>query len=383
MAKRRKKLVIRDSRRTFGRLALVLLAALVLVGAALAAVFFAKSCGVLLSTRSLPFGSASKYVGTEDGILYLRGGALNFYSFEDEDLNYTLPLANEPEGIVGSRGIKAVHTDNTVQIIDAPFNIELDGSIERVLCGSKNIAVYKRRPDDGYELRIYNTSGQQVLQLPGTLNGQEYYSYGRLVDFGFSEARGSVLWTMELDTSSGTPRTTITTFDLDRMTNSGIITVQGQLVERVFFTDSSIFVVGTESLIRYGASDNREKYRVQVYGYRVEDMSLSGSRPTMLLSPREGGENAGMARLLTVSEKDVAGETAVSVRLPEGAVGCKMVNGMLAVVTANDVRLYNTSGDQAELLGFNEIAITSCEKLDEHHILLERSGEYSLLTVGK
>ena len=47
------------------------------------------------------------------------------------------------------------------------------------------------------------------------------------------------------------------------------------------------------------------------------------------------------------------------------------------------LRLPDAGPDQAELLGFNEIAITSCEKLDEHHILLERSGEYSLLTVGK
>ena len=147
-------------------------------------------------------------------------------------------------------------------------------------------------------------------------------------------------------------------------------------------SDSSIYAVGTESLIRYGASDNREKYRVQVYGYEVADVSLSGSRPTMLLVSREGG-SAKTARLLTVSEKDVAGETSVTVQLPEGTVGCHMVNGMLAVVTANDVRLYKTDGEQVELMSFSALAITSSQKLDEHHILLERSGDYTLLTVGK
>ena len=284
--------------------------------------------------------------------------------------------------MIGTPGVKAVYTAGAVQIIDAPFNIELEGTIKAVRCGSGHVAVYKQRADGAYELRIYSAAGQQVLQLPSAGDTQEYYEEGRLIDFGFSEANGSVLWTMELDTTSGSPRTTITTYDLGRMTNSGIITVQGQLVERVFFTESGIYAVGTESIIRYGAADNREKYRVQIYGYRVEDISLCGDRPCMLLVPRDGGELSS-ARILSVSEKDVAGETAVSVLLPEGTVSCHMVNGMLAVVTSGGVRIYGTDGKLIERLDLSASAVTSSDELDEHHILLERSGEYTLLTVGK
>lgn len=383
MATKRKKIVIKDGRRTFGRMALLLLGVLLLIGVTIAVVFFVKSCGVMLNTRSMPFDSSSAHAGTGDGIVYLRGGNFNFYSFKDEDQNYSLPLASEPSGMVGTPGVKAVFTDSAVQIINAPFNIELDGSIKTVRCGSGHIAVYKQRTDGKYELRIYSAAGQQVLQLPSSGDEQSYYDEGRLIDFGFSEANGSVLWTMELDTASGSPRTVITTYDLSRMTNSGIITVQGQLIEKVFFTESSIFAVGTDSLIRYSASDNREKYRVQIYGYTVKEISLSGGSPAMLLVPR-GSEGPGAAaRLLKVSEKDVAGETAVTVLLPEGTIGCHMVNGMLAAITADTVYLYDGTGKLAEELMPGGASVTSTEKLDEHHILLERSGELTLLTVGK
>ena len=361
----------------------MLLAAILLIGVTVAAVFVVKSCGVQLSTRSLSFDSSSPHAGTGDGIVYLRGGQFNFLSFKDEDLNYSLPLTAEPEGMVGTPGVKAVYSSNAVQIIDAPFNIELDGTIKAVRCGSGHIAVYKQRADGTYELRIYTAAGQQVLQLPTAGEAQGYYDEGRLIDFGFSEANGSVLWTMELDTDSGSPRTTVTTYDLGRMTNSGIITVQGMLIERVFFTENSMFAVGTDSLIRYGASDNREKYRVQIYGYTVADVSLSGGSPAMLLVPRGSSGEAGTARLLKVSEKDVASEVAVTVLLPKGALGCHMVNGMLAVVTADSVYLYDSTGKLAEKLLVGPEPVTSSEKLDEHHILLERSGELILLTVGK
>ena len=382
MAKKRKKIVVRDGRQTAGRLALLFLSVLLVSGAVIAVVFIARSCGVMLSTRVMPFDSSSEYCGTGDGIMYLRGGYMNFYDFKDEDGSYSLELSNVPDGLVGSPGVKAMYSEGAVQIVNAPFNIEVDGTVKKVRCGSAHAAVCKLRSTGETELKIYSSTGQQVLQLPNSGDPNACYAPGQLIDFGFSEADGCVLWTMELFTDSGSPRTTITTYDLNRMTNSGIITVQGQLVERVFFTESGIYAVGTESIIRYGAADNREKYRVQIYGYRVEDISLCGDRPCMLLVPRDGGELSS-ARILSVSEKDVAGETAVSVLLPEGTVSCHMVNGMLAVVTSGGVRIYGTDGKLLERLDLSASAITSSDELDEHHILLERSGEYTLLTVGK
>ena len=368
---------MKDSKRAAFRIAAIVIGLIALAGVAVLVALTAKNCGTQLITRTLPLTSSELISGTGDGILYVRGGSLNFYSFKDEDNNFTRPITASPTGIVGSAGIKAIYSPNAVQIIDAPFDIEPEGEVIALRCGKAHVAACTRRPNGDETVTVYGLNGQQIYDFP--------FAAGRLVNFGFSEASGSTLWLMELDTDSGSPRTTITTFDLDRMSSTGVITVSDQLVEDVFFTGSSVFIVGTDSLIRYSAAANREIYRVQLYGYRVIDRSLTGESPVLLLMPRSSADLAGASslRILTVSQKDVAGETAVSVAVPDGIVGSHLVNGSLVLVTGGSLRLISNKGKLVETLSLPVGATASSEKLDEHHILMERSGEYVLLSVGK
>ena len=377
MARKKRRIIVRDRKKTAVRIAAVIIALIVLAGIAVLAFFTARSCGKKLTTRTLPLIASDLLTGTGDGILYLRGGMLEYYSFKDEDLNFSSPLTGVPEGLVGTSGVKAVYSQDAVQMIGAPFEIVPEGSIVAVRCGRTHLAVCTRRPNGDESLCVYNSTGQPVYSLS--------YQPGRLMNFGFSEVSSASLWTMELDTDSGSPRTTVTTFDLDRMSSTGVITVSGQLVEDIFFTESSVFIIGTDSLIRYSASANREIYRVRLYGYRVIDRTFSEGSPTLLLVPRSvpSVTEAVSVRLLTVSQKDVADETAVTVTLPEGLVGCHLANGSLIVTTPTSVQLYDARGRRTEKLVIPEGSTISSEKLDEHHILLERSGEFVLLTAGK
>ncbi|MBO4563623.1 MAG: hypothetical protein J5772_08435 [Clostridia bacterium] len=377
MARRKRRIVIRDRRKTALRIAAVLLGLIALAGIAVLAFFTVKSCGVNLVTRTVPIWSSETLCGTGDGIMTVRAGMLEFLSYRDEDYNFSKPLSGVPTGLAGTAGVKAVYTKETVQIVDAPFDIVAEGEIRAVRCGSEHAAVCTRRPNGSECVSVYNSTGQPIYTLE--------YEAGRLVNFGFSEASGTTLWTMELDTDSGTPRTTVTTFDLGRMSSTGVITVSGQLIEDVFFTSSSVFLVGTESLIRCSASANREIYRVQLYGYRVIDRSMNGESPVLLLVPRgqESLEGASSVRLLTVSQKDVAEESSSVVMLPAGVIDCHLANGSLIVTRANSVTLYSVKGKAEETEPLPEGVTVASIKLDEHHILLERSGEFVLLTVGK
>ena len=379
MARNKRRVVVRDRKKTAAKIAFTVIILLALAGIGVLVFFRYKGCSRKLSARSLPLIASELNCGTGDGILYVRGGQLDFYSFKDEDENFSLPLSSEPKGIVGTSGIKAVYTENAVQIIDAPFDADPEGDIVTVKSGATLVAALSRRPAGDSLLTVYNSTGQLVYSLE--------YPEGRLIDFGFSEASSSTLWTMELDTDSGSPRTTITTFDISRMSSTGVIIVSGQLVEDVFFTDSSIFIIGTESLIRYSASANREIYRVRIYGYRVIDRSRreKDGSPVLLLLPRgvSSVTEAASVRVLTVSQKDVAGETAYTFTLPEGLVSCHLQNGSLVAVTANNVYLYKQKGGYEEILPLSAGVTMSSKKLDDRHILLERSGEYVLLTTGK
>ncbi|MBR3381426.1 MAG: hypothetical protein IKG85_00075 [Clostridia bacterium] len=378
MARRRRKLVVRDRRKTALRMTAAIVSLIALIGAAVLTFFIVRSCGVKLTLRELPLLPTDMVCGVGDGLLSVRKNSLSFISYrdEDDDLTRALTGAAEPEGVVGTSGIRVVWAGNAVQIIDGNFDISVEGTIEAVRCGSSNVAVCMRLPNGDERVGVYTSAGQFLKSFD--------FPKGRLVDFGFSEASGSTLWTMDLDTDSGSPRTTISTFDLSRMSSTGVISVSGQLVERIFFTNSSVFVVGTESLIRYSSSANREIYRVRLYGYRVEDVSSSGDQPVLMLLPRGSASpaEAGSVILLSVSQKDVAGETAVTVILPEGTVGCHLLSGSLAAVGADAVRLYSPKGELLESLSLGASAV-SARKLDERHILIERSGDLALLTVGK
>lgn len=374
MARKRRRIVIRDRRKTALRLALAVLVLAAVVGVVVFTVLTVRKLNIRLAVRSVPLVSGEPDCGTEDGILYTKNGMLNFFSFKDEDNNFSKYLPGSPEGLAGTQGIKVSWSVNAVQIVDAPFDITPDGAVKTVRAGAKHVAVCTERQNGDEAVTVYNAMGQQVYAL--------VFPSGSLAGFGFSEASGQTLWTMELSVDSGTPRTTVTTFDLSRMSATGVITVSGQLVEDVFFTNSSVFVVGTESLIRYSASANREIYRVQLHGYRVIDRTMDGDAVVLLLVPRNMSE-VSLLRVLTVSQKDAADESAVTVTLDAGTVGWHLAGGSLMLVTESSVRRLDRKGKLVDSVSLPSGSTLSSEKLDDRHILLERSGEFDLLTIGK
>ncbi|MCR5610741.1 MAG: DUF5711 family protein [Clostridiales bacterium] len=374
MARRRRRLVVRDSKKTALRLALVILVLIAIAGIAVFLTLTLKSCGMKLSVRTVPLQSYGLSAGTGDGLLYVKDGMLNFHNYKDEDLNFSKYLSGTPTGIAGTDGIKAVWSGSSVQIIDAPFDVVPKGTVKALRAGSMHVAVCIKKNSGDETVTVYNSAGQQVWELE--------FMDGSLVDFGFSEVSGRTLWTMELSVNSGSPRTTITTYDLSRMSATGVITVSGQLVERVCFTGSSVFVIGTETLVRYSSATNREIYRVQLHGFRVTDVAMDGTSLRLLLLPRNTA-NLSTVRVLTVEQKDVASESALTLTLDDGVIACHLLGGSLVAVWDGTVRLYDKKGRTVETLALPVGSTLSSKKLDDRHILLERSGEFDLLTLGK
>lgn len=377
MARKKRKIIARNRAKTALRIAEAVIAVLALIGLGVFCFFKYRSCNIPFKTRSVPFIVSDVMTGTGSGILYTRGSSLEHYSFKDEDDNFSIPLSGKPAGVVGTEGIKAVYSTEAVQILGADFKITPEGRIVSVRGGQTHLGVLAKKPNGSEQLTVYNGAGQQVYSLD--------FESGRLMSFGFSETSGNTLWTMELDSDSGSPRTTVTTFDLARMSSTGVIIVSGELIEDVFFTDQSVFLIGTESLIRYSAVQNREIYRVRLHGYRVIDRTRRDSSPVLLLMPRDAAslKEAGAVRLLTVSQKDVAEELSVGVTLPEDVVGCHLLAGGLVVVRPTCAMRYTYKGAFEGTLEMPSNVTVSSRKLDDRHILLERSGEFVLLVPTK
>ena len=110
-------------------------------------------------------------------------------------------------------------------------------------CGKDYLAVLRTAEDGKEGLHIITKSGEQVADLA--------YDDQCFVDFGFYTTTTEMLWIETLNINNGIPMTTISTYDLNKREVSGMIHVQSQMVDKVYLTKNSIFVVATNQIIRY------------------------------------------------------------------------------------------------------------------------------------
>lgn len=367
MPKRR--LVIRNKARTVGRLSLLLFALLVIVGAVIASVFAVRSCSRVSSRRSLPFTSQVPYAYTGSGLLYIEANKLNYQSLIDDDDNFSVPMNTASAKPFGSDGIKGVYNSRAFQVLNTEFDVEVAGELVRACCGNKYIAVFVRAEDGTCSLRAYDTTGTMIYRVD--------YDRTTLLDFGFDSLNGSLLWTAELSTGSGTPSTTLTTFDLSRLSTTGIMSIQGQTAEKVWFSGRSIFVSCTDNLIRFDLSVCREKYRLLTYGCDVSDASMTSSGAVFLLREKGAG-NA--VRLLHAEEGDVAEAASRVHLLPEDTVACFVMNGRLVIITGSELLVRDFSGELVDSLELSP-GVTGAVKLSENRVVIENGSELTLVTL--
>jgi hypothetical protein len=159
---------------------------------------------------------------------------------------------------------------------------------------------------------------------------------------------------------------------------NGLITVQGQLVERLSFTANSLFAVTTDNIIRYNRVGNSEAYRVMIYGWEYCDYSGALASPMFLLKPR-GGELSSV-RIYTVAEGDIPSATITTLQLPEGTLCAFLSAGRLVAITHDLVYIYSASG---VLESSTRLArsIDSAEKLTERKVLVGAGGEYYTVNI--
>ena len=300
-------------RKAGGRaLLLVLLALFVLAGAVLALVFGLRGCRRAASKRTLPFGADANFCYTGDGFLYLSGNVLNYLNLEEEGKNRSFPLDSTEFKLAGTEQLKVVYSASSLQVVETPFDNVFDGIVKKVDCGNKYVGAFIENEDGTHSLRVFNSAGSQCYRKD--------FTDRVLLDFGFEGGDSSVLWISELVTTGSAITTTITTYDLNRESTTGVISVQGQVAKKVFVTKKSIFAFCTDSVVRFDRSTNDEAYRIQCRGYECLSASASGGRMYMLLT-RSGAEGIPLD-VLSMREDTTADENVIAITDIADTVGC-------------------------------------------------------------
>lgn len=368
---RRRRFTARNKRKTVLRLALLLLVPLLLAGGAYGVIQLLKGGGNKASLKEAPFAPGDVFTYTGAGFLYYKDGKLAFKHDTDKKSDYTLSVSSAAAALRLSAGAKlsALYNDTSVLITGADVPITPGGTVEKVICGSEHLAVFVSA-ETGGALQVFDAGGAQTDSLD--------FSASTLLDFGIDTTGAETLWTLTLDDSGGIPISTVTTYNLAQSVTDGLMSVQGELLEDVVFTGTSIFSVGTNHIIRYNRAGNAEVYRELIYGWRVTDYSPAAS-PVFLLQERA---DSGFARirLYTLQEGELPAEKIASVQLPDDALCARLFNGKLAIFTPARVLFYDAAGAAQGALDF-EAPMTAAEKLSETKALVQSADRCFVLDI--
>lgn len=362
------------------RIGLLLLGAALLVGVVLGVRALVREKDSFGTVAQLPFYGEANYAYTGAGFYYIEDDELVYYDLSDpEGAGKRMKLGTTQVMMRASSTLAALYAGSRVQILNAE-DFDAGGTVLGVRCGASHVAVLRQDAAGAAAVLVYDAAGALIDQID--------QGSALIVDCGLREtASGDVLWTLMLDSSGSVPVNTLTTYTyavdgagVPRASMSGVMSVQGQLVERVVFTQKSIFIAGTSHLIRSDAGVSGEAYRLLTYGYRLADYTAAGSAPLFVYVERDAGEAPSRVKLYSAQESDVASATAREIDLPRGTVGFAAAGGKLYVLDANTLYVYDAAGKPGAsyALGF---ACEGVTKLDEKRLLVESGGALKLITL--
>lgn len=318
-----------------------------------------------------PISTASTYINTGDGILYQTDGQIHFYHLTDSKKNYTYGMGASDIRMSGSKSMTVVFNTAQLQVVGEKAPLTFTGQIREVECGTDHLAVLRQAEDQQESVLVLNRDGEQIRELP--------FPDQCIIDFGFYTTSNEMLWIETLNVSTGSPMTTINTYDLNKQELTGLIHVQNQLVNDIYITSKSMFVVCTNQIIRYIHEGNKEIYRTMIYGYESVDFSNASGTPTFLLTPRGGDFHT--VRILTLAEDSAPAPVETTLQLPTEGVSAFIMGSRLVVASREQLFTYSLKGKLSATATFEQ-PIDTAVKLTDSKLLLSSNGMYYLANAG-
>ena len=329
--------------------------------------FFFNRQEATVEMEMTPISTTSTYINTGDGLLYQTDGQIHFYHLTDSKKNYTYGMGASNIRMSGSESMTVVFNTAMLQVVGEKEPLTFTGTIMEVECGTKHLAVLREAEDGAESLHVVTKDGEVVDDLT--------YADQYIVDFDFYTTSNEMLWIETLSADTGTPMTTIYTYDLAKREVTGMIHVQNQLIDRIEITSDSMFVVATNQIIRYIHEGNKEIYRTTIYGYKVVDFSDASGTPTFLLTTRGGDFHT--VKVLTLQEDAAPEPVETTLQLPTEGVSAFIMGSRLVVVSREQLFNYTIKGVLSATATFQQ-PVDEAVKLNDTKLLLSSNGMYYL-----
>lgn len=335
----------------------------------------------VMEMRETPISANATFVNTGDGLLYQTDGQIHFFHLNDSKKNYTYGMGASDIRMSGSEDMTVVFNEAQLQVVGEKTPLTFTGFVHEVECGKNHLAILRESPEGIESVLLITREGAQMADLT--------YDDQYIVDFGFFQTGSEMFWIETLNINTGTPTTTISTYDLSKLASAaasasgtaptGMMHVQGQLVDDIRITSQSMFVAGTNQIIRYIHAGNKEIYRTMIYGYQTADFSAASGTPTFLLTPRGGDFHS--VKIVTLQEEAAPSPVETYLQVPTEGVAAYIMGSRLVVVSRVNVYTYSLTGKLSATASFEQ-PVDSAVKLNDATLLLSSNGMYYLADVN-
>ena len=333
-------------RMTVSRLAFFGVAAGILVVGVLALLFLVltKRDKGLTFTRADVVGGYT-YRMKDDVLSYRTEDRLYTYDAA-KDVSTFFPIANI-EGYDSSASMTIVYAGAQFKIQGAEKTLALQsGTILDVRAGKNFAALLYRIPVDDRDERFIEIINRDMQSI-NTLSFKD----SEIVAFGFLDTGSTeLLWVSTMDVGQFTEESIVRIYDCGSGGSMIHYTVPfyNQAIYNLYLSDRCLFMVGTQSIIRYDREDDgfsAERDRVRVYGSTIVDFSAGTETAYFIALPvaAEGEENS-LVRLITISETDDLWSNVMQKYMPSPVVGAFLFNGTICVFTRENFLQFSFAG---------------------------------------
>ena len=323
----------------FLRLILFALVAIVLFGGIFAVFYLMfRQRDASLTYEKLNIEANMDYDVSGGYLTYASATDLIQVNTNDTKRSTVTSLKTTIDGFGVSSAMTAVYAGSNLQLRNFD-TLTLNGTIRGVACGEKHCAVLRTNDISGLDSIVVFTASTEAVGNPID------FSESKVINFGFETSYGrELLWVICVNTQASLPVTTVRLYDYN---NGGAMSYYPsfyeQSIERVCFTENSVFLVGTEDIIRYNMDSSRERYRVGIYGKEVMDVSVNNGTVRFLLKPR-GSSNQHTLYTLAMAEADAPNTTMLTVYVGENIVNAFLQSNGIRIVTRTRMISYTYSG---------------------------------------
>lgn len=314
---------------------------------------------------------AKDTICTQDhGIYYTDGDNLVFADYASKEI-WTKKMFSKGLKITSSENMIAGYNEKAIQLFDVNgnqyFTKEITGDIINAKCGLDKVAVISQvmTEEEGLKkyLTVYNTKGESIDTID--LKNQN------VIDIGFY-GKKSKLWVLTLDVAGVIPISRIATYDPEDQSMTGIIDINGQLIQKLIIDESNIYASGTTNLYIYSIYGEK-KDSILIYGWNFHGQFYIDKTPLFIYVPRiQTNKEFDSLRLIKTGSYDL------TIQLPADIIRATIYNNKIYCFSKKELYKYTLEGKMEDKYAL-PFDIESVSRIyDKYAFMVKGANEYIL-----